>query len=105
MAGLIGIALMCAVGCDRACEDYCGEVTAAIEDLGCLTEWGVTWEDQNYADSDAYLEHCQAHFDARIQDAGAASPEDADAIVEECADLLEAVTGAEDCTSIAIADF
>ena len=105
MAATMWIAVLAGTGCDRVCDAYCDEAVATIEDLGCLSEWGVTWEDQNYADATEYLEHCQAHFQARIQDAGAASDGDSDDVQEECSDLLANAQGAEDCSVIAIADY
>jgi len=105
MTATLWIAVVVGTGCDRPCDAYCDEVTAAIEELGCLSEWGVSWEDQSYADADDYLEHCQTHFEVRVQDAEAVSMEDADAIRGECSDLLREVGGAEDCAAISIAAY
>ena len=105
MVATMWVAAVAGTGCGRVCDAYCEEAVATIEDLGCLSEWGVSWEDQNYADAAEYLEHCQAHFEARIQDAGATSEEAADSVREDCSDLLNGIEGAEDCGVIAIADF
>jgi len=97
--------LLGASGCARECDDYCQATVDAIEELGCLDEWGSSWADQGFEDVDAYLEHCQANHGARLDDAREISPEAADDVLGDCADLRDAADGADDCSAIATADF
>ena len=105
MGILLGAALLGMSGCGKECDDYCQATVDAIEDLGCLDEWGIAWEDLNFEGAEAYLDHCQTFHQALLDDAREISPEQGDDVLDECADLRDQAAGADDCSVIAVADF
>jgi len=102
---LLTLSLLGGAGCGSVCDSYCETAVDTIEDLGCLTEWGVSWEDQNYESAEYYLQHCQASNAAQLADAAENSAEAAGDVRQECSDKRDDLAAADDCSVIAVADF
>jgi hypothetical protein len=102
---LLTLSLLGGAGCASVCDTYCEATVDTIEDLGCLTEWGVSWEDQNYESKEDYTAHCQAAYAAQLADASDLSADAAGEVRQECSDKLDDLDSADDCSVIAVADF
>jgi len=90
-------ALLLASGCANVCDRKC--VSEADLFDSCLTTWNTTWEEQGYADKDAFLDRCHSVWGDGYDQTERGSTERQE-LEQECTTQLQRAEADTDCQTL-----
>ncbi|MCO4771658.1 MAG: hypothetical protein KDA24_16615 [Deltaproteobacteria bacterium] len=84
-------------GCANVCDRMCTAQADLFE--SCLDDWGTTWEEQDYANKDAYLDRCLSVWGDGFEETSRNSPE-REELSQECTSKLQRAEADIDCQTL-----
>ncbi len=89
--------LLLTSGCANICDRKCVSEADLFE--RCLPTWNTTWEEQGYADRDAYLDRCYSIWGDGFEATERGSDERKD-LEQECTTQLQRSGSDTDCQTL-----
>ena len=93
----LALALLSLSGCANVCDRMCDAKVELYE--SCLPEWGTTWEEEGYADADAYLDRCLSVWGDAYDQTDKDSSERQE-LSQECTSTLGLAQSDTDCQTL-----